>query len=122
MTRRFRRGGWTRSKRRKRRSTRGASSWSSPQTGRLSELVLEGFRGEGLDDGIGRLRLHHDDFAEDLALPGLRRLLLAGLDHHNTRDNELAVFFASVVAMLASVLKAVLITPASPRSFPRALR
>merc|ERR1740121_2421328 len=50
-------------------------------TGRPSELVLEGFRWESLDDGLGRLRLHHDDFAEDLTLPGLGRLLLAGLDH-----------------------------------------
>merc|ERR1712083_254892 len=73
------------------RSTRGASSRGSPQTGRLSELVLEGLRGEGLHDGLGRLRLHHDDFAEDLALPSLGRLLLASLDHHKARDDELTV-------------------------------
>merc|ERR1719380_361294 len=79
------------SKRRNWKSTRGASSRGSPQTRRPSELVLEGFRGEGLHYGLGRLRLHHDDFAEDLALPGLGRLLLAGLDHHNTGDDELAV-------------------------------
>merc|ERR1711920_461896 len=81
----------TKSKRRKWRSAPEASSRGSPLTGRPSELVLEGFRGEGLDDGLGRLRLHHDDFAEDLALPGLGRFLLAGLDHHNTGDDELAV-------------------------------
>merc|ERR1712224_827872 len=84
--------GRTRSKRRNWRSIRGASSRGSPQTGRPSELVLEGFRREGLYDGLGRLRLHHDDFAEDLALPRLGRLLLAGLDHDNTRNDELAVF------------------------------
>merc|ERR1712137_603420 len=83
------REGWTR--RRNWRSTRRASSRGSPQTGRPSELVLEGLRGEGLHDGLGRLRLHHDDFAEDLAFPSFGRLLLAGLDHHNTRDDELAV-------------------------------
>merc|ERR1719291_138514 len=82
---------WTGSKRRNWRSTCKASSRGSPQTGRPSELVLEGLCGEGLHDGLGRLRLHHDDFAEDLALPGLSRLLLAGLDHHNTGDDELAV-------------------------------
>merc|ERR1712224_333829 len=83
--------GRTRSKRRSWRSTRGASSRGSPQTGRPSELVLEGFRRERLNDSLGRLRLHHDDFAEDLALPSFGRLLLAGLDHNNTWDDELAV-------------------------------
>merc|ERR1712228_1073895 len=69
-----RREGWTRSKRRKWRSTRGASSLGSPQNRMTSQLVLEGLRGEGLDDGLGRLRLHHDQFSENLALPGLGRL------------------------------------------------
>merc|ERR1712060_306738 len=63
----------------------------SPQTRRPSELVLEGLRGEGLDDGLGRLRLHHYQFSENLALPGLGRLLLAGLDGHNTRNDEFPV-------------------------------
>merc|ERR1719277_1575617 len=89
-----RREGLTRSRRKNWRSTRGASSRGSPQTGRPSELVLEGFRREGLNDSLGRLRLHHDDFAEDLALPGSGRLLLAGLNHSNTRNDELAVLLS----------------------------
>merc|ERR1712085_234129 len=92
MTPRFLGGGREgRSKRRKWRSTRGASSRGSPQTGKPSELVLEGFRGECLHNGLCRLGLDHHNLAEHLALPSLGRLLLAGLDHHDAWDDELAV-------------------------------
>ena len=41
-------------------------------------------KAEGHEERLGRLRLHHDDFAQDLALPGVCRLLLAVLDHRDT--------------------------------------
>merc|ERR1712107_449199 len=52
---------------------------------------LEGLRSEGLDDGLGRLRLHQYHFAEHLTLPSLGCWLLAGFDHHQTWHDELTV-------------------------------
>merc|ERR1719388_486155 len=56
-----------------------------------SELVLEGLRGEGLDDGLGRLRLHQHHLAEHFTLPSLGCWLLAGFDHHQAWHDKLTI-------------------------------
>merc|ERR1719190_81848 len=53
-----------------------------------SDAVLEGFDRVGLHNLARRLCLHHDDFAEDLALASLRRRLCPRLQPAQARQCE----------------------------------
>merc|ERR1719162_65118 len=57
-----------------------------------SDHFLQSSHGEGLHDRLRWLRLDHHHLAENLSLPSLGCWLQAGLDHHDSRDGELALF------------------------------
>merc|ERR1712066_692238 len=60
-------------------------------TSATSDALLQGSHGERLHDGPGGLRLHRLHLAEDLLLARLRGRLVAGLDHAQAWEGELAV-------------------------------
>merc|ERR1712232_440541 len=62
-------------------------------SGWASELLLQGGCWERLHDSPRRLRLHHDNLAENLPLTRLGCRLEARLDHAQPRNNELASTF-----------------------------
>merc|ERR1719491_2060736 len=58
---------------------------------RCSDALLQSCNAECLDHGRGRLCLHHHHLAENLPLASLGGWLLAGLQHAQAGDGELAV-------------------------------
>merc|ERR1719162_1986794 len=56
-----------------------------------SDHLLQSSHGEGLHHRLRWLRLDHHKLAENLSLPSLGCWLQAGLDHHDSRDGELAL-------------------------------
>merc|ERR1712183_834085 len=60
------------------------------ELGDNSNALLQRCHSEGLHHFGRWLRLHHDHLPEDLPLAGLRRRLVADLEHTPARDDELA--------------------------------
>merc|ERR1712228_583969 len=106
-----RREGWTRSKRRKWRSTRGASSRARQRLGGPQNSSLRAFAGKALTMVLAGFAFTITIFPKISRFPALVAFFWRVLMATTPGMTNFPFFLAPCVAMLARVLKAVLITP-----------